>query len=175
MDKRVDDQTDLNIPEMMTTVGANARAAAAELASASAERKHAALIAAAEAIPERSDEIEAANALDMDFGREKGLSDAMLDRLLLTKDQTRDRAGLYNKTIIGRDRHCKTSGVLYYQDRKSNRILGVCMGRCLTKTETSISKVPGPTDRILGACSEVHIQGATASHRGEGKRTERSG
>ena len=89
MDKRVDDQADLNIPEMMAEVGSKARAAAAELASASAERKHTALIAAAAAILERSDEIEAANALDMEFGRDKGLSDAMLDRLLLTKDRIR--------------------------------------------------------------------------------------
>ena len=89
MDKRVDDQTDLNIPEMMAGIGETARAAAAELASASAERKHAALIAAADAILERSQEIEAANGLDMEFGREKGLSDAMLDRLLLTGDRIR--------------------------------------------------------------------------------------
>ncbi|MEK6217423.1 MAG: glutamate-5-semialdehyde dehydrogenase, partial [Boseongicola sp.] len=35
----------------------------------------------------RRDEIIAANAMDMDFGRDKGLSDAMLDRLMLNQER----------------------------------------------------------------------------------------
>ena len=93
MDQRVDGIADLDIPAMMAEIGARARAAAAELASADTERKHAALIGAADAILRRSREIEEANALDMEFGREKGLSDAMLDRLLLTDDRIRSMAG----------------------------------------------------------------------------------
>ncbi|MEM9139481.1 MAG: aldehyde dehydrogenase family protein, partial [Pseudomonadota bacterium] len=79
----------------MQRIGEAARAATAELAAASAERKHAALIAAGEAIMDRAREIEEANALDMAFGREKGLAAAMLDRLLLTTDRIQAmRAGL---------------------------------------------------------------------------------
>ena len=78
---------------MMAEIGARAKAAAKELAYATAERKHAALIAAADAIWDRRDEIATANALDMDYGREKGLSPAMLDRLLLTEDRIRGMAG----------------------------------------------------------------------------------
>ncbi len=78
-----------NIPTLMAEIGANARAAAAELSHATAERKHAALIGAAEAVWNRRPEILDANARDMEFGREKGLSDAMLDRLLLTEDRIR--------------------------------------------------------------------------------------
>ena len=78
-----------DIAGMMHQIGRNARAAAAELASASAERKHAALIAAGDAILDRTAQIAEANALDMDFGRGKGLSDALLDRLLLTPDRIR--------------------------------------------------------------------------------------
>ena len=92
MDQRVDDIAKMDIPAMMAEIGARARAAAAELASASAERKHAALIGAADAILRRSREIEDANALDMEFGREKGLSGAMLDRLLLTDARIRSMA-----------------------------------------------------------------------------------
>lgn len=92
MDQRVDDIAEMDIPAIMDDIGARARAAAAELASASAERKHAALIGAADAILRRSREIAEANALDMEFGREKGLSDAMLDRLLLTDDRIRSMA-----------------------------------------------------------------------------------
>ncbi len=78
-----------NIPELMAEIGAKAKAAAAALSHASAERKHAALIGAAEAVWARRDEIIEANARDMDYGREKALSDAMLDRLLLTEDRIR--------------------------------------------------------------------------------------
>jgi glutamate-5-semialdehyde dehydrogenase len=65
------------------------RAAAAELAYASSERKAAALQAAAAAVWARRDEILDANVLDMDFGREKGLSPAMLDRLMLNETRLR--------------------------------------------------------------------------------------
>ncbi len=75
------DQTD--IPAVMAEIGARARAAAAELAFADPQAKLAALEAAADAVAEHSAEIIAANAEDMAYGRDKGLSPAMLDRLLL--------------------------------------------------------------------------------------------
>jgi len=78
-----------NATGMMGRMGAAARAAAAELAYASAERKHAALIGAADAVWARRAEIVAANALDMEFGVAKGLSPAMLDRLLLDEGRIR--------------------------------------------------------------------------------------
>ncbi|MDW4496546.1 glutamate-5-semialdehyde dehydrogenase [Sulfitobacter sp. D35] len=78
-----------DIPALMAEIGRKAKAAAAELAFASAERKHAALISAADAVWARREEIIAANAKDMAYGRDKGLSDAMMDRLKL--DETRIR------------------------------------------------------------------------------------
>jgi glutamate-5-semialdehyde dehydrogenase len=78
-----------DIPAVMADIGARARAAAAGLAYASAERKHAALIGAAEAVWTRRAEIIEANAQDMDYGRDKGLSAAMLDRLMLDEDRVR--------------------------------------------------------------------------------------
>ena len=74
---------------MMAEIGALARAAAAELAFASSERKAAALQAAAAAVLARRDEILDANVLDMDYGAEKGLSPAMLDRLMLNDTRLR--------------------------------------------------------------------------------------
>jgi len=71
------------IPNLMADIGACARAATAALASASAERKHAALIGAAEHLWADRAEVIAANVRDMEFGRDKGLSDAMMDRLML--------------------------------------------------------------------------------------------
>lgn len=76
-----------DIPAMMAEIGHRAKAAAAELGFASAERKHAALISAAENVWIASAEIIAANAKDLEFGREKGLSDAMMDRLMLNEDR----------------------------------------------------------------------------------------
>ncbi|MDC0737188.1 glutamate-5-semialdehyde dehydrogenase [Cognatishimia sp. SS12] len=72
-----------DIPALMADIGARAKAASAELAFAPAEAKEQALNAAADAVWARRDEIIAANAKDMDFGREKGLSPAMMDRLML--------------------------------------------------------------------------------------------
>ena len=72
-----------DMAELMRTIGAAARAAAAELAFTPSERKEAALTAAAEAVWTRRDEIIAANVLDMAYGVEKGLSPSMLDRLKL--------------------------------------------------------------------------------------------
>ncbi|PRX32767.1 glutamate-5-semialdehyde dehydrogenase [Meinhardsimonia xiamenensis] len=69
---------------VMAGIGARARAAAAELAFASPEAKRAALEAAAQAVRAREAVILEANAADMAFGRDKGLSPAMLDRLALT-------------------------------------------------------------------------------------------
>ncbi|NUH64240.1 glutamate-5-semialdehyde dehydrogenase [Sulfitobacter sp. S0837] len=78
-----------NIPALMAEIGAKARAATTQLASASEERKHAALIGAAEAVWRKRKEIIDANAQDMAYGREKGLSDAMMDRLMLDEPRIR--------------------------------------------------------------------------------------
>ena len=82
--------TNMNdIYEMMTDIGQRAKAAAAELGYASAERKHAALVSAADAVWKRRADIIEANAKDLDYGREKGLSSAMMDRLMLNEDRIR--------------------------------------------------------------------------------------
>ena len=72
-----------SIPALMADLGKRAKVASRELAFASAERKHAALIAAAEAVWANRGEIIEANQKDLEFGIEKGLSPAMMDRLML--------------------------------------------------------------------------------------------
>ncbi|MEC3860480.1 glutamate-5-semialdehyde dehydrogenase [Mesobacterium sp. TK19101] len=76
-----------DIPALMAEIGTTAKSAAAELAFAPADVKTAALNAAADAVWANRAEIVEANARDMDYGRDKGLSDAMMDRLLLTEDR----------------------------------------------------------------------------------------
>lgn len=73
----------LDIPAMMHAIGEAAQAAAAELSYAPAATRDAALLAAAQALEDGAPAILAANAADMDYGREKGLSPAMMDRLML--------------------------------------------------------------------------------------------
>jgi glutamate-5-semialdehyde dehydrogenase len=78
-----------DVHSLMERIGHAAKAAAAELAFASAERKHAALIGAAEAVQRNMAAILEANAKDMAYGAEKGLSPAMMDRLKLDEDRVR--------------------------------------------------------------------------------------
>ena len=73
----------MDIQQTMQEIGENAKAAAGELAFAASEAKALALAAAADALWAARDAVIAANVKDMEFGREKGLSDAMLDRLML--------------------------------------------------------------------------------------------
>ncbi|EEW26778.1 glutamate-5-semialdehyde dehydrogenase [Rhodobacter ferrooxidans] len=72
-----------DVAALMQDIGARARAAAAELAFAGSERKYVALIGAAEAVWQQRDAILDANCEDLAYGAEKGLSPAMMDRLML--------------------------------------------------------------------------------------------
>ena len=76
-----------DIHALMADIGARAKAASAELATASAERKYAALIGAAEAVWANRQAIIDANAEDLVYGEEKGLSAAMMDRLMLDESR----------------------------------------------------------------------------------------
>ena len=80
---------DSSIDGMMEIIGMQAKAAAARLAYASSEQKEEALMLAADAVQRQSAEIIAANAEDLAFGRDKGLSDPMMDRLMLDSDRIR--------------------------------------------------------------------------------------
>ncbi len=72
------------ISEIMREIGRNARLGASALKVASPEQKRTALLTAAGAINAHRKKILAANELDMAAAREKGISGAFLDRLLLT-------------------------------------------------------------------------------------------
>ena len=90
----------MNILRTMTALGESARSAAATLATASGEQRNAALAAAAAALRERSGEIVAANEKDMIAARERSLSGAMLDRLMLDSERIEAMAAGI-ETIIG--------------------------------------------------------------------------
>ena len=71
----------------MTALGRAAKEAATRLAATSGEQRNAALAAAATALRDNASRIIEANARDMAAARERGLSDAMLDRLLLDENR----------------------------------------------------------------------------------------
>ena len=72
-----------DISQEMQEMGARARKAAEVLAQVAPEAKTRALLAAAEALWAARADVIAANARDMEVGQAKGLSNAMLDRLML--------------------------------------------------------------------------------------------
>jgi glutamate-5-semialdehyde dehydrogenase len=73
----------MDLAESIELMGQQARAAARELSQLSAAQKNAILHAMAAGLLAAEADILAANALDLKAGQEKGLSSAMLDRLLL--------------------------------------------------------------------------------------------
>ncbi len=74
----------MDVAQYMTQLGEQARAASRLMARADTDSKNKALLAMAEAIDARREALAEANRTDMENGRDKGLDDALLDRLELT-------------------------------------------------------------------------------------------
>lgn len=74
----------MNIENYMREVGKQARAASRLIAKATTAKKNSALLATADALQENRGAVLEANQLDLQAGRNKGLSAALLDRLELT-------------------------------------------------------------------------------------------
>ena len=79
--------TEISIAEVMDDIGCAARRAATMLATTDNEQRNAALKASAAAIRSAAADIGRANALDMDAAASRGLSAAMLDRLMLDAER----------------------------------------------------------------------------------------
>ena len=73
----------MDIHATMADIGRKAKAASADLAFATSDAKQHALMASADSVWAQRNKIIAENQKDMDFGREKGLTNAMMDRLML--------------------------------------------------------------------------------------------
>ncbi len=91
-----------DIPAMMLELGRAAREAARTLAVTPAAKKTQALLAAADAVWAQRETIIAANAQDIEHGREKGLGAALMDRLLLDEGRV---AGICDglRAVAGQD------------------------------------------------------------------------
>ncbi len=71
----------------MLDLGKSAKNASRAMAKADSNAKNAALLAIAEIIEQRKDELIAANKIDLEAGEKNGLDSAMLDRLALNDDR----------------------------------------------------------------------------------------
>jgi len=80
----MDDHAQAYTPELVPTLGRQARGAAAQMASASAATKAAALRALAALLRQHGAPLQAANALDLERARAAGLAEPLLDRLRLS-------------------------------------------------------------------------------------------
>ncbi len=74
----------MDITSYMRQLGQQARAASREIAMADTAKKNSALVAMAEALDSARAELATANKKDLENGKQKGLDDALLDRLELT-------------------------------------------------------------------------------------------
>ena len=79
----MDDQSTRTLNDLMTDMAAKARLGAEALRLAGPEARTQAIVAAAKAIRAREAEILEANQKDQQFARDKGLTDAMIERLIL--------------------------------------------------------------------------------------------
>lgn len=77
----------ISLPDVMKSLGNNARHAAPAIQQASSSVKRTILRKAAQTLRERADLILSENAKDLAFAQEKQLSEAVLDRILLTHDR----------------------------------------------------------------------------------------
>ncbi|MGD9782765.1 MAG: glutamate-5-semialdehyde dehydrogenase [Kiritimatiellia bacterium] len=122
----------MTLHETMIEMGDRAVAAARQLAPLGTRRKNLILEAMAEALDARRDRLKEANARDMAAGRADGLSDAMLDRLLLT-DKRMDsmingvRALLGLKDPIGQkiSRWIRPNGLVIQKVRVPIGVIGI--------------------------------------------------
>lgn len=74
----------MSVQAYMQKLGQDARAASRQVAAATSGTKNSALLAIADALNDTREYLIAENAKDLQAGREKGLDDAMIDRLALT-------------------------------------------------------------------------------------------
>jgi glutamate-5-semialdehyde dehydrogenase len=90
---RIMQTSETSLADMMIGMGKRARAASMRLSHLTAKDRSRGLLAMADALETSQDDILKSNALDMQQAKQKQLSDAMLDRLLLTPERMRSMSG----------------------------------------------------------------------------------
>ncbi|MEQ6886818.1 glutamate-5-semialdehyde dehydrogenase [Salicola sp. Rm-C-2C1-2] len=122
----------MNTESMMRTLGQQARAASRAMARASTGARNEALLATARALDANRAMLEVANRKDLQAGRDKGLDDAMLDRLELTAGRIdamieglRQVAGLTDPVGVITDMEYRPTGIQVGRMRVPLGVIGI--------------------------------------------------
>jgi len=117
---------------MMRALGEQARAASRELARSSTGARNEALLATARALDASRETLRAENRKDLEAGRDKGLDEAMLDRLELTGGRIdtmieglRQVAGLTDPVGVITDMEYRPSGIQVGRMRVPLGVIGI--------------------------------------------------
>jgi len=117
---------------MMRALGEQARAASRELARSSTGARNEALLATARALDASRETLQAENRKDLEAGRDKGLDEAMLDRLELTGGRIdtmieglRQVAGLTDPVGVITDMEYRPSGIQVGRMRVPLGVIGI--------------------------------------------------
>ena len=122
----------MSTESMMRALGEQARAASRELARSSTGARNEALLATARALDASRETLQAENRKDLEAGREKGLDEAMLDRLALTGGRIdtmieglRQVAGLTDPVGVITDMEYRPSGIQVGRMRVPLGVIGI--------------------------------------------------
>ncbi|WP_077528681.1 glutamate-5-semialdehyde dehydrogenase [Vreelandella utahensis] len=122
----------MSTESMMRALGEQARAASRELARSSTGMRNEALLATARALDASRETLQVENRKDLEVGREKGLDEAMLDRLALTGGRIdtmieglRQIAGLTDPVGVITDMEYRPSGIQVGRMRVPLGVIGI--------------------------------------------------
>ncbi|PAU79912.1 glutamate-5-semialdehyde dehydrogenase [Halovibrio salipaludis] len=122
----------MSTESMMRALGEQARAASRELARSSTGARNEALLATARALDASRETLQAENRKDLEAGRDKGLDEAMLDRLELTGaridtmiEGLRQVAGLTDPVGVITDMEYRPSGIQVGRMRVPLGVIGI--------------------------------------------------
>ena len=142
-----------DVTEYMQTVGEQARAASRLINRASTAQKNAALLAIADSLDIRRDQLIVANQKDLDAGRGKNLDAALMDRLKLTPqridamiDGLRQVAGLEDPVGAVTDLTFRPSGIQIGKMRVPLGVIGIIYESRPNVTCCLLYTSPSPRD-----------------------------
>ena len=159
------------VVDYMQRLGQSAREASRVLARASTAQKNQALLATADALHQSRSTLLAANALDMQAGRESGLDDVMLDRLALSDTRIDDMIeGLKQVAALPdpigeiRDMHFVPSGIQVGKMRVPLGVIGIIYESRpnVTVEAASLCIKSGNATILRGGSEAIHSNQAIA-------------
>ncbi len=161
----------MEIKSYMQQLGQQARAAARLIAAADSTAKNAALLAIADAIDSRRDELLAANAIDLENGRSNGLDAALLDRLELNDARVdamieglHQVAELPDPVGVITDRQLRPSGIEIAKMRVPLGVVGIIYESRpnVTVDAASLCLKSGNATILRGGSEAIHSNRAIA-------------